>query len=140
MDGNGALSYAEVNQALNICEPFISASQRALPAAPPKRKIAAPSLPRKPEKRASSDAQAARRAATQRKREEAAAAAAKALAEEEALNPGAAARRRMDRCNGARAHILRVQPKHIVRRHELMAALQRGAEEQQQLAALRMGS
>ena len=142
VDGNGALSYPEVTQALNICEPFISASHRALPAAPPKRKIAlpaAPSLPRMPEKRTSSKAQAARRAAAQKKREEVAAAAAKALAEEEAMNPGAAARRRMDRCNGARAHILRVQPKHIVRRHELMAALQRGVEEQQQLAATREG-
>ena len=77
------------------------------------------------------DAQAARRAAAQRKREAEAAETARARAEEEALNPGVAARRRMDRCNGARAHIQRVQPRHISRRHELMAALQRGVEAQQ---------
>ena len=137
VDGNGGLSYGEVAKALGACEPFISASERQLEAPPPPGKKAAAPAPRRrragvaePGQGARDGAQAARRAAAQRKREAEAAEAAQARAEEEALHPGAAARRRMDRCNGARAHVRRVQPKHISRRHELMAALQRGVEAQ----------
>ena len=137
VDGNGGLSYGEVAKALGVCEPFISASERELGAVLPKKKATALTTRRKRADGAESgqrtreDAQAARRAAAQRKREAEAAETARARAEEEALNPGVAARRRMDRCNGARAHIQRVQPRHISRRHELMAALQRGVEAQQ---------